>query len=909
MDKPTLYLIDGNAILYRAYFAFIKTPLVNSKGMNTGALFGTANTILRFLDKSALEYILVSFDEKGPTFRHELSETYKANRPPMPDELIQQVEPVKQFFSLIEIPELSKSGFEADDVLATVATKLQDTYQVVIVTGDKDYSQLVNDNITLYDPFKDIAMNKDAVVEKYGVKPSQFIDYLALIGDTADNIPGVKGIGPKGAEALLQQYGDLDGIYAHIDEVKGSTQTKLIEGKDSAYLSRVLATIDCNVPVEIPNAQALRYRADKEQQLIPFLKEYELNSLTKKLEAKFPQQDDFFNDIPDLSVSSVNKKEGFSFEAKLIADWSEFEQLLPALRAASVVSIDTETTSVNPMQADLVGISLCWDEEIAYYLPVQHTMAANLPLHDCVNILQQALENALLVGHNLKYDLMVFANHGWDCHNQLFDTMVASYVLDPGEPRHSLDICVERELGHQMIPISDLIGSGKKQITFDLVEPEKAAVYSGEDANAALRLYHIYLKRLQDTGLYPLFMQIEMPLLPVLLQMEKNGVHIDSNKLAELSHKNQARVAELMAAIFQISGHPFNLNSTQQLAQVLFEELQLPVARKTKTGYSTDNEVLEGLGEYEIAKLLMEYRQLIKLENTYIKALPELVNPKTGRVHSSFNQTIASTGRLSSTNPNLQNIPIRTELGREIREAFNYSSADRVILAADYSQVELRLLAIMSQDPHLIKSFKDEADIHRQTAALMFGIDPSMVSTDQRRQAKTINFGILYGMGQVSLSKQLGISQKQAKEFIEKYFEQFPTIQAYIQHAKQLAKEKGYSETLFGRRLYLPFILSTNQRLSSEAERIAVNMPIQGTAADVMKLAMIDIQRKIATRTDVLMLIQVHDELVFEVQVEAIEELSSLIRLAMENALPSRYSDMVSLKVEIGIGKSWAEAH
>jgi len=625
-------------------------------------------------------------------------------------------------------------------------------------------------------------------------------------------------------------------------------------------------------------------------------------------------QADLFGDgigetFETLSTQSATEKNRH-FTALLINSQPALDDVLSEIRQAEHVSLDTETTSTDPLSAELVGISICTALDKAYYLPLAHSMASNLDRDQTLALLIQTLTGKTIIGHNLKYDLTVLKRYDFIPDGPLFDTMLAAYILDPGINQYSLDQCALRELNYVMQPISELIGTGKNQITFDLVEAEKACFYSAEDAWCAFRLYHQYVKKLQYTGLDKLYFELELPLLPVLQFMEETGVHIDVRVLGNISHLINEQLKILTEKIYAIAGYQFNLNSTQQLAKLLFEELKLPSKKKTKTGYSTDNSVLEELSdEYEIAALLIDYRQLTKLESTYVSALPKMINPVTKRVHSSFNQTIASTGRLSSSNPNLQNIPIRTELGREIRKAFSAEDSDTVILSADYSQIELRLLALMSEDPYLLDAFARGVDIHRQTAAYIYNKPLDEVTSEQRRQAKVINFGLLYGMGQVKLSRELGISQPEAKEIIKHYFEQFESVKQFILHTHNQARQKHYCETLFGRRLYLPYINSSNQKLKSEAERIALNMPIQGTAADLIKLAMIDIHRQIKDDKDIKMILQVHDELVFEVKTKAVERAMTIIKTAMSDALPEKYRQKIRLEVEAGYGKSWFEAH
>lgn len=914
-----LYLIDGTALLYRAHFAFIRNPLINSKKMNTSAIYGVVNSFLHLLEIAETEHIAIAFDRKAPTFRHEMYAAYKAQRPPMPDELIAQIEPVHEFFRLIGLPELGMDGYEADDVLGTLAARFSGEAEIVLVTSDKDYCQLVNERTILLDPMKEIKLDAKAVYDKYGVWPSQFVDYLALVGDASDNIPGVKSIGAKTAEAMLKEHGSLDGIYGNLDIIKPRYAEKLAAERDNAYLSQRLATIDLKAPVRVSSLEELRFEPYRLREALPLLAEYEIGSLKRKIEQKYPlqsepakqeeYQDDIFASDQESSPVVVYEEAKQPFEAVLI-DNRSFVVLLNELKKAETVSLDTETDSLDSMLANLVGISICISDTKAYYLPLGHQLFENLSLPEVIRHLATALSGKLLIGHNLKYDLTVLGRHGLSLDNPIFDTMLAAYVLDPGVNGYSLDACALRELNHTMIPISDLIGKGKNQITFDLVDPQQACIYAAEDAWAVWRLYPIYRRKVDFSPMANLYDNIELPLIRVLKRMEENGVAIDCSILSEISNLINRELKDLIEGIYHYAGYEFNLNSTHQLAKLLFEEKGLPNRKKTKTGFSTDNSVLEELSEeYEIADKLIQYRQLTKLQSTYVSALPKMINPTTNRIHSSFNQTVTSTGRLSSTNPNLQNIPIRTELGREIRKAFCAKDSGHLILAADYSQIELRLLALMSKDDVLVEAFRQNQDIHKGMAARIYNVPVEEVSSDQRRAAKTINFGILYGMGQRKLSRELGISLSEAKAIIESYFAQFPSIRNFINQCVLKAHQEHYCETLFGRRLYLPNITSKNQGLKSEAERVAVNMPIQGSAADLIKIAMLKVHEQIKNRSDIQMILQVHDELVFEVHSSALSEAKNIVRSCMESALPEEWRSIVELKTDIGIGRNWFEAH
>lgn len=908
--KKKLFLIDGTAIIYRSFYAFIRNPLYNSKGQNTSAIYGTINAFLKLMERYSVEYVAISFDRPEKTFRHEIAETYKANRPPAPPELHQQMAPIKEFFRLIDLKEISCIGYEADDVLATLAQKFKQKHDVIIVTGDKDFAQLVDDSVKLYDPSKEKVIDKEAIWERYGINPEQFVDYLAICGDSADNISGVKGIGPKGATKLLQEFGSLDNIYENITKVSGKgIRDKLIEFKEDAYLSQKLAKIVCDVPLAIDDDHNLIFDRAKLANAMGLLEEFELTSIAKKIMSpdnlNLPKDDKGFKEEFDF----VQQAGGIHFQTVLIDSLPAFHRMIAEIEKFEMIALDTETTDTDPLKAKLVGISLCAAPEKAYYISLAHQMAANIPAEIVIPELKRALKGKQIIAHNSKFDYLVLQKAGWKLENEIFDTMIADYLLRP-TARHSLEACSQAEFSHSMIPIKDLIGVGQKQITFDLVSTQQAADYAAEDANITFRLRKVLEDKLIKADLYNLFQNIEMPLFQVLAKMEQNGVKIDVAILNEMSRANKRRVGELTGEIYKIAGSQFNINSTQQLGKVLFEDLGIPPVKKTKTIYSTDVSVLEILAQnYEIARLLMEYRTISKLESTYVSALPKLINSETGRVHSSFNQTVASTGRLSSSNPNLQNIPIRTEMGKEIRYAFVADGDDKILIAADYSQIELRILAMLSRDDKMITAFREKKDIHRETAAVIYDISQEEVTADQRRFAKIINFGLMYGMGAFRVSNELNISRQEAQEFIDNYFSKFPTIQNFIQRTIKNATKKGYAETIYGRKLYLPDLNSSNRQKVNDAARVATNMPIQGSAADIIKIAMINLHEKIKDNDDIKMIMQVHDELVFEVKKSEMEDAEKLIRTEMENALPEEYSKILPLVVDLGIGKNWFEAH
>ncbi len=899
-----LILIDGTAIIYRSYYAFIKRPLINSKGMNTSAIYGTINTFMKLVSDFSADNVVISFDQKEPTFRHKMYKEYKANRPPMPDDLIGQLKPVSEFFKEVNVLEISIPGFEADDIIASLAEKYKSEYEVLMVTGDKDYLQLLDDNVAIFDPFKNSIKDQDYLREKYDLRSDQFIDFLAITGDTADNIPGIKGIGEKGALKLLHEYGNLENIYENIGNIKSkSIVKKLEESRENAFLSKDLVQIDRQVPLNIDNDEQIEFHRKDLLNAVSFLEEYEIGSLVKRMKSLIPQESLF----EMMGVEEESDSSSLKLKYELVENNSDLEDLLEILKKCDSVAIDTETTSIHPVEAEIVGISIS-TETCGYYIPLSHQMYVNPDKDHVINSLKHALKDKTLIGHNIKYDMQILEKYGWVINNRIFDTMIASYLIDPQLMQHNMDKCAERELAYETIPISQLIGKGKKQITFDLVDVPTAAKYAAEDAFITYKLYEVYSRRLKELDLVDLFENIEIPLVEVLKSMESTGVYVSENILGNLSREAGARLSELTKWIYDTAGYPFNINSTQQLSKLLFEEMNIPPVKKTKTGYSTDNSVLEKLAEnHEIAVKLMEYRMLNKLDSTYIKSLPRLIAANTGRVHSTFNQTVASTGRLSSSNPNLQNIPIRSEFGRRIRKAFTVSNPEYVILAADYSQVELRVMSILSGDENLISAFRNNEDIHTQTASLVFNVPKDKVTSGQRAQAKAVNFGIIYGMGHVRLSQELNISRNDAKAFIENYFAKFPAIKKYMDTQTEFVKSNGYTSTLFGRKLYLPGINSRDNRTAGDAARVAINMPIQGTAADIIKLAMINIHNQIINNSDIKMILQVHDELVFEVHKDKLGEAKSLIKTAMENVeIPN---SSVPFKVDIGTGINWFEAH
>jgi len=911
--KENLIIFDGTALAYRSHFAFINNPLINSKGQHTSALVGVINSFIKVYETFQPKYVAISFDGKEKTFRHEKYPLYKANRPKTPIELVSQLDAIYQFFTLIGINNVASSGFEADDAIGTIAKQFSNFFNVVIVSKDKDFAQLVDENICLYDDKENKFFREADIVDKYEVKPKQFIDYLALVGDSSDNIPGAKGIGPKTAVKWLHQFGDIETIYAKIDNLPNSKdKEKLIASRDDVLLSKELATIRTDVPLDITQ-EAFAFSSSNFTGANSLLQEYELTYILNRLKK-------LVGDGPVRPVSvSTTQPSLFTVDHNrqplqnqptftCIHSLTQLQSIISSC-TTNTIALDTETTSLDTFVAEIVGISLCFDSSVAYYIPLGHTFAENLDVKEVLATIKAHLQNKVIIGHNLKYDMQILDKYGDINPLSIFDTMLAAYILDPGYNEYSLDDCAKRELNYTMTPISDLIGKGKKQVSFATVELERATEYAAEDAWATFNLYEIYLKRLKETNLYELYTQIELPLVFTLSYLEKQGVGINTAELAKLDHEISQQLKVVIEQIFTIASETFNLNSPKKLADILFQKLHLQPTQKTKTGYSTNIEVLEKLAEkHEIARLIIEYRQLSKLQNTYIQSLPQLVNTKTCRVHSSFNQTITSTGRLSSSNPNLQNIPIRTEIGKKIRAAFQ-AKEGFYIVSADYSQIELRIFAALSGDTAMLTAIKNGEDIHTNTAAIVFNKPKDQIDSSERRKAKVINFGIIYGMGAFSLSKELGITMQEGKQFINDYFAHFPTIKAYIESQKALARKNDWVETIYHRKLFLHGIHSTNHIQVAEAERIAINMPIQGTAADIIKIAMNNIYAKIKDRADIKMIIQVHDELVFEVAEEALQEACTLIKQEMEGVLTGEYKEKVNLKVDVGYGKNWAEAH
>ena len=885
----TLYLIDGSSYLYRAYFAIKR--LSSPTGFPTNAIYGFTQMLLKLLKDYQPHHVAMVFDVGRVTFRTELYPAYKANRAEMPDDLRQQIGPIRDLVRAFNIPVVELQGYEADDLIGTLAARWEaQGGKVVVVTGDKDLRQIVTDQTTLLDTMKNLTSAIPQVHERFGVGPDGVIDILGLAGDTSDNIPGVPGIGEKTAIKLVQQFGSMDSLLERAAEVPGKVGEKLREFSEQARLSRVLATIIKDVPYELHPDQLLAQEPDTER-LNELFKLYGFHTLIKEMTAQATLQTDQYHCIltPD-----------------------DLEKLALRLEAAQAFAFDTETTGLDPRTAELVGISISLQAHEAFYIPVGHRylgMPDQLPQQTVLDRVRLAFGNPAIrkVGQNLKFDLQILASAGLEVQGSWCDTMLCSYLLNPSRGGHGLDALAQEHLNHKMVSYDEVTGSGKNRICFSEVEIKKATRYAAEDADATWLLHEKLLPMLKEQGLEKLLFELEMPLMEIMTRMEQHGVLLDLAYLAELGHGFGQRMQELEKRIIELAGGPFNLNSPKQLEEVLFERLGLQAGKKTKgkTGRSTDNEVLTGLAEeHEIAKLLLDYRGLAKLKSTYTDALAKLTD-RQGRVHTSYNQAVTATGRLSSSEPNLQNIPIRTDEGRRIREAF-IAPAGSCILAADYSQIELRVLAHLSSDPVFCDAFSQDEDIHTRTASEVFGLFPEMVTSEMRRQAKTINFGIIYGQGAFSLAKQLGVARNVAEKFIAAYKERHSGAIAFLDSCIASAKETGYVTTILGRKLPIADITSSNGNLRSFAERNAINYPIQGSAADIIKQAMLGVDRAIrAEGLQSRLIMQVHDELVFEVLETELEQMRELVNREMSQAVALK----VPLKVDINHGKNWSEAH
>ncbi len=883
-----LYIIDGNSYIYRAFYAI--RGLSTSAGFPTNAVFGFANMLLKVIKDKSPDLLAIVFDPKGPTRRHLEYKEYKAHRPPMPRDLIPQIPYIHKLVEAFRIPVFVIDGQEADDVIATLARKAESRgLDITLVTGDKDMLQLVGPHIKVYDTLKEKVYEPGDVEERFSAPPDRVVEVMGLMGDAADNIPGVPGIGEKTAQVLIKQYKTIDNLLAHTHEItRPKLKQTLMEFADLARLSRELAILHTDVPIEI-NYDDLKLKAPDSPALLKIFKELEFTALLKHV-IQEPE--------PDVVYHTVLEEH-------------EFQDLISTLSSAVEFCFDTETTSLDPLQAELVGISFAVRPHQAYYLPLGHICPGapkQISLNHALDALKPIMENPAIrkIGQNIKYDLLVLGHYAVQVKGISFDTMIASYLLNPGKASHGMDALALEYLNYKTTTYAEVTGTGKKQIGFAAVDVPTATRYSGEDADITLRLKQILAPQLREQNLEKLFFDMEMPLMEVLVDMERIGVKINADFLKLMSKKLGNEMAGIEKTIYEIAGTQFNINSPKQLAEILFVKLKLTPTRKTKTGFSTNVDVLTELAPvHPLPAEILKYRTLSKLKSTYIDALPLMINPKTGRLHTSLNQTVTATGRLSSSEPNLQNIPIRTDVGREIRQAF-IAERGASLLSADYSQIELRVLAHMSGDPALIRTFQNDEDVHTRTASEIFGLTPEEITPEMRRKAKAVNFGIIYGISAFGLAQDIGVSNAEAKRYIDDYFAQYPKVREFIDRTIEDARKNGYVSTLFNRRRFIPELASSTMAVRNFGERMAVNTPIQGTAADLIKLAMINVQSRLR-REDLRskMILQVHDELVFEAPDQEIERLKKLVKEEMEGVITLS----VPIRVDMGVGKNWDEAH
>ena len=901
MPAKTLFLIDASGYCYRAFYALGR--LTNARGMATQAIYGFVQMLLKVLKDKKPDYICIVFDSAGPTFRHERYPEYKATRQKMPEDLVVQIPYIKDLVRYHGLSQIAVDGFEADDLIATLVDRYKDPgLEIVVASGDKDLLQLIEDpRVIQWDPQKDRIITAKEVRERFGIKPEQMIDLLALMGDSSDHVPGIPGVGEKTAQKLMQQWESLDALFQHVDEISPpSLRDKVSKNRELAYLSRDLVTLEHNVPLTMALEDFVP-RVPETQELARLYQELDFKTLLASLREQ----------AGEAEPIQVDRGEKVPRTDRVITTVEELAALADELRRQEHFSVDLETTSTDPMQAEIVGVALSWRDHEACYIPVGHRghgSERQLPRESVLQVLQPLLSSTRpgKVGQNIKYEWVVFQQYGIELQGVAFDTMVASYLLGPEKHSHSLEKIAAEHLGEGMIGYTDVTGKGKSQISFADVDVPIAAEYACEDAEVTWRLVTLLHRKLEEQGLLELFETMELPLVTVLARMEHRGILVDREKLQILGRDMEKLLDQRSAEIYRMAGEDFNIQSPKQLATILFEKLGLPAVKQTKTGPSTDIRVLETLaGEHPIVEQLLAYRSLAKLLGTYVGALPRLIDQRTGRLHTSFNQTVTATGRLSSSDPNLQNIPIRSEEGKQIREAF-VAAPGHMLLAADYSQIELRVLAHFSQDEHLVAAFQENEDIHRRTAAEMLGIPPHEVTPEMRRQAKAINFGIIYGMGPFGLARALGISNTSAKAAIERYFDHYRGVRRFIDQVIEEVRERGYSQTLAGRRRPIPELQSRNRTIRQQGERLAINTKLQGSAADIIKKAMIDIDRRvIAGGLKCAMLLQVHDELVFEVPVEELETARELVRDGMEGVWPLS----VPLSVDVGCGANWLAAH
>jgi DNA polymerase-1 len=936
-----LFLLDAMALIYRAHFAFSKNPRINSKGLNTGVMLGFTNTLLEVLEKERPSHIAVAFDTKAPTFRHEQYTPYKANRLEQPEDITVSIPWVKEIVRAFKIPVLELDGFEADDIIGTIAKKAEkELFTVYMMTPDKDYGQLVDDHIFLYKPAfmgngVDV-MGPKQICEKWDIEQvDQVRDILGLMGDAVDNIPGIPGIGEKTAVKLLKEFGTVEGVVANADQLKGKQRENVENFGPQGILSKELATIKIDVPVDFDEV-ALRYERFDEEKLRGIFSELEFRTLAARLfkegpakkapvATPAPAQMDLFGapvSQPTIQFEEGEDEEALTFAAPVVLDTihsnahnyhkikgkAAIQELIGYLLLQKEICFDTETTDLDAMRAELVGLSFAYLEGEAYYIPVGPDSKET---QEVLELLRPVFENEaiLKIGQNIKYDLLVLKNYGIEIKGTLYDTLLAHYLIEP-EGKHGMDWLAQQYLQYKPVSITELIGKkGKGQGNMRDVDEDEATAYAAEDADITLRLKGKLDPILQSNGLKKLVEEVENPLIPVLTDMEFEGVRIDTGSLAELSVTLEQESKEIEKRVYELAGVRFNLASPKQLGEVLFEKLKLdPKAKKTKTGqYATGEEILSKMAdEHEIAEAILEYRQMVKLKSTYVDALPTMINPKTGRIHTTYNQFVAATGRLSSINPNLQNIPIRTARGREIRKAFVPRDENHVLLSADYSQIELRLMAAFSQDESMLEAFRTGRDIHATTAAKIFKVSLDEVTTDMRRKAKTANFGIIYGISAFGLAQRLSIPRGEAKEIIDAYFTEFPAVKQYMDGAIEKARTQEFVETILGRRRYLRDINSRNMTMRGFAERNAINAPLQGSAADLIKVAMIHVQAWMKSKNlKSKLILQVHDELVFDAHKDEVELLKKEIPGLMANAIPLP----VPIEVEVGVGPDWLQAH
>lgn len=923
MKNKRFIIIDAMALTYKAYFAFINRPLITTKGEPTSAVYGFMSQLLKILEDHKPDYIAVAFDSKEKTFRHEKYKDYKSSRAAMPEDMIPQIDRIKQIIEILKIPIYILPKYEADDLIGTAVREASEKgLESFVFTPDKDFNQLVSNKVKIVKPGKStdeiIIYDVNRVKEEFGFEPKQMIDYLALIGDTSDDIPGVAGIGPKTAVPLIQEFGSVENIYKNIDKIpKEGLKKKLIDGKDSALISKELATIDCKVPFEM-NFESAKFEKPDFDKLRSIFIELEFKNLYTKLLNIYNGSSAAEPEIEDDFTGEVNVFNKDNANYHLITDSKKAKELADILNKQELFVFDTETDSLDYFTLNIAGASFAVKSNEAYFVAINpfkkneslfsKDIGKRLSIDEFVKLFRPVFENKRTkkVCQNGKFDIAVLRSIGISVENFYFDTMLASYIIDPDQ-KHGMDELSQKYLNYKPIPLSDLIGAKKDPSKIFDVDLNELSNYSAEDADITLKLYEVLAKELENNNLTKVAYEVEFPLAPVLEDMEREGVRVDKDSLKSLSKDLQILIDNYTKKIYEAADEEFNINSPNQLQKILFDKLKLTTGKKTKTGFSTDARSLEGLrGEHEIIELILDYRQVSKLKSTYADSLPNLIHPKTGRIHTSFNQTVASTGRLSSIDPNLQNIPIRSELGKEIRKAFVPRDKNYILLSADYSQIELRILASITGDEGLTKAFKKGEDIHRSTASLVFMVKPEDVTADMRRKAKEVNFGILYGIGPFGLKTRLGVTQSHAKEIIETYFNTFKRVKNYMDDCVLKAREKGFAETLLGRRRFLRNINSSNRVVRQFEERVAVNMPIQGTAADMIKIAMINIHKELEKRkAKSKMVLQVHDELLFDVHKDEIEEMKHLIKKLMENTIPMN----VPIVVEIGTGDNWLDAH